>query len=51
MGGIGLIRNLRRLMFRASPELAGQHVTRLGEVVSIGDPTDDEKGTDRFRPR
>jgi hypothetical protein len=46
-----MIRNLKRLVLRAFPELGGYHVTRLGVVVAIPNPTDEEQGTDRFRPR
>jgi dihydroxyacetone kinase DhaKLM complex PTS-EIIA-like component DhaM len=51
MGAAGLTANLKRLVLRAFPELGGRHLTRLGIVVAIPDPPDDEQGTDRFRPR
>ena len=46
-----MIRNLKKLILRAFPELGGRHVTRLGVVLAIADPPAEEKGTDRFRPR
>ena len=46
-----MIRNLKKLILRAFPELGGRHVSRLGVVVAIADPPGAEKASDRFRPR
>ncbi len=46
-----VIANLKKLLLRVFPEPGGQHVTRIGQLVAIADPPQDEKTIHRFRPR
>lgn len=48
---MSLAHSIGRLIRRAVTGFPDHYVTRLGIVVAIPDPPDEEKGTDRFRPR
>jgi len=48
---MSLAHSIGRLIRRAVAGFPEHYVTRLGVVVAIPDPPDEEKGTDRFRPR